>query len=177
REQLLVRVGAALQRLELLHERVAGEVLVHLGRGDELALLVLDLLGHPLERLEHPLVADRGHRLLDPFVRFGALGARDQDVLLALRILNPIVELAQRQLQLLRFFPVLDPRLVQLQAACACSLCRTSACFARSSRPSCTASTARFSQSPALCFSWSTCAASRFSSAMAPATCCLAFAS
>src|SRR3989442_7040378 len=104
----------AFQRLELLHQRVSGEILVHLGCGDELALLVLDLLGHPLERLEHAPVADRGHRLLDPLVRFGALGARDQDVLLALRVLDSIVELAQRQLQLLRLFPVLDPRLVQL---------------------------------------------------------------
>src|SRR6266511_1700012 len=59
----------------------------------------------------------------------------------------------------------------------ACSLWRSSACFARSSRPSCTASTARRSQSSALFFSCSTWAARRFSSAIAAATCCLAFAS
>src|SRR2546422_2131999 len=62
-------------------------------------------------------------------------------------------------------------------APCACSLWRSRACFARSSRPSWTASTARRSQSSALFFSVSTCAERRFSSAMAAATCCFAFAS
>src|SRR3989449_674832 len=64
-----------------------------------------------------------------------------------------------------------------VSAPWACSLWRSSACLARSSRPSCTARTARFSQSSAAFFSWSTCAARRFSSAMADATCCLALAS
>src|SRR2546430_3704203 len=43
-----------------------------------LALLVLDLLGHALERLEHALVADRRHGLLNALVGFGALLAGDR---------------------------------------------------------------------------------------------------
>ena len=62
-------------------------------------------------------------------------------------------------------------------AASMCSECRSSACLARSSRPSCTASMARFSQSSACFFSCSACAWSFFSSAIAAATCCFAFAS
>src|SRR2546426_973472 len=114
-EQLLVRVGLALEALELLHQLVAGEILVDLGRRDELALLVLNLLRHALERLEGALVADRGHRLLDPLVRLGALLARDQDVLLALGFLDLVVQLPERDLQLLGLLTVLDPRVVQRQ--------------------------------------------------------------
>src|SRR5690242_15257676 len=69
RDQLLIGVRLHFQALELLDEGIAGEVLVHLRRRDQLALLVLDLLGHALERLEHTLVADRGHRFLDALVR------------------------------------------------------------------------------------------------------------
>src|SRR2546430_17179106 len=82
-----------------------------------LALLVLDLLGHALERLEHALVADRRHGLLNALVGFGALLAGDEDVLLALRLLDPVVQLAQRQLELLGLLTMLDPRLVQLHRA------------------------------------------------------------
>src|SRR5213592_2179495 len=114
-EQLLIRVGLHFDRLELLEQRVARQILVHLGRRDELALFVLDLLRHLLERLERALVADRRHRFLNALVRLGTLLARDQDVLLALGFLDPIVELAQRDLELVRFLAVLDPRIVQLQ--------------------------------------------------------------
>src|SRR5438445_564642 len=93
-EQLLIRVGLHFDRLELLEQRVARQILVHLGRRDELALFVLDLLRHLLERLERALVADRRHRFLNALVRLGTLLARDQDVLLALGFLDPIVELA-----------------------------------------------------------------------------------
>src|SRR5437773_2352150 len=114
-EQLLIRVGLHFDRLGLLEQRVARQILVHLGRRDELALFVLDLLRHLLERLERALVADRRHRFLNALVRLGTLLARDQDVLLALGFLDPIVELAQRDLELVRFLAVLDPRIVQLQ--------------------------------------------------------------
>src|SRR6059036_2499885 len=114
---LLVGVGLHLEGLELLHEPVARQVLVHLGGGDELPLLVLDLLRHALERLEHALVADGRHGLLNALVRLGPLLARDQDVLLALRVFDAVVELAQRELELLRLFAVLHPRLVQLHRA------------------------------------------------------------
>src|SRR2546427_5382688 len=116
-DQLLIGVRLHFQALELLYEGIAREVLVHLGRRDQLALLVLDLLGHALERLEHALVADRGHGFLDALVRLGALLPRDQDVLLALRLLDPIVQLAERQLELLGFLAMLHPRLVQLHRA------------------------------------------------------------
>ena len=46
-------------------------------------------------------------------MRFRPLLARDQDVLLALRFLDAVVELAQRHLQAVGLFPVFDPRLVQ----------------------------------------------------------------
>src|SRR2546428_277029 len=97
-EQLLVGIGLHLERLELLDQGVARQILVHFGRGDQLSLLVLDLLRHLLERFERALVADRGHRFLDALVRLGAFLARDQDVLLALRFLDAVVELAQRDL-------------------------------------------------------------------------------
>src|SRR2546429_8126733 len=113
-DQLLIGVRLHFQGLELLYEGIAREVLVHLGRRDQLALLVLDLLGHALERRERALVADRGHGFLDALVRLGALLPRDQDVLLALRLLDPIVQLAERQLELLGFLAMLHPRLVQL---------------------------------------------------------------
>src|SRR5947208_1655933 len=114
-EQLLICVGLHFDRLELLEQRVARQILVHLGRRDELALFVLDLLRHLLERLERALVADRRHRFLNALVRLGTLLARDQDVLLALGFLDPIVELAQRYVELVRFLAVLAPRIVQLQ--------------------------------------------------------------
>src|SRR2546426_5856818 len=116
-DQLLIGVRSHFQALELLHERIAREILVHLGRRDQLALLVLDLLGHALERLEHALVAHRRHRLLDALVRLGALLPGDQDVLLALRVLDPVVQLAERQFELLGLLAVFHPRLVQLHGA------------------------------------------------------------
>ena len=102
RQQLLIGVGFHLETLELLHQRVAGEILVHFGRGDELALLVLDLLRHALERLEGALVGDRAHRLLNALVGLGPLLTRDQDVLLALGLFDLVVELTQRRLELRR---------------------------------------------------------------------------
>src|ERR1051325_4933 len=116
-EQLLVGVRLHFQTLELLHQGVARQILVYFGGGDQLALLVLDLLGHALERLEHALVADRRHRLLNALVGFGALLAGDEDVLLALCLLDAVVQLAQRQLELLGLLAMLDPRLVQLHRA------------------------------------------------------------
>src|SRR3989454_8802489 len=113
-DQLLIGVRSHFQALELLHERIARQVLVHLGRCDQLAFLVLNLLGHALERLEHALVADRRHRFLDALVRLGAFLPRDQDVLLALRLFDAVVQLAQRQLELLGLLAVFDPGLVQL---------------------------------------------------------------
>ena len=62
-------------------------------------------------------------------------------------------------------------------APCSCSLYRPSACLAMSSRPSCTASIARRSQSSACFFMFSASDCSFFSSAIAEATCCLALAS
>src|SRR5712692_1264740 len=86
-------------------------------RSPQPPLLVLDLLAHALERLEHALVADRGHRFLDALVRLGALLTSEEDVLPALRLLDPVVQLAERQLELLGFLAVLHPRLVQLHCA------------------------------------------------------------
>src|SRR5213593_2881033 len=173
-DQLLIGVRLHFQALELLYEGIAREVLVHLGRRDQLALLVLDLLGHALERLEHALVADRGHGFLDALVRF-CRAIR----MFFLRFASSIRSFSWRSDSL--SFSVSSRCFTHVScsctAPCACSLCRSNACFARSSRPSCTANTARRSQSSALFFSCSTWAASRFSSAIAAATCCLAFAS
>jgi len=83
---------------------------------------VLDLLRHPLERLERAFVGDRAQRLLNPLVRLGALLPRDQDVLLALGFLDFVVELTQRCFELLGFFAVLDPRFCSCTAPCTCSL-------------------------------------------------------
>ena len=65
----------------------------------------LDLLGHPLERLEGALVGHPGHRLLDPLLGLRPLGPRHQDVLLPLGLFDLVVELAQRELELPRSRP------------------------------------------------------------------------
>src|SRR5229473_1107068 len=114
RQQLLVRVGFHLESLELLHQGITREILVHLGGGDQLALLVLDLLRHPLERFEGALVRNRPKGLLNAFVRLGPLLARDQDVLLTLRFFDLVVQLPQRALELFSLLAVLDPCVVQL---------------------------------------------------------------
>src|SRR6185503_1685320 len=114
REQLLVGVGLHLEALELLDERIARQLFVDLGRRDELALFVLDLLGHALERLERTLIGDRAHRLLNALVRLSTLLARDQNVLLALGLFDLVVERTQRVLELVGLFAVLDPRVVEL---------------------------------------------------------------
>src|SRR5581483_2782195 len=118
-EQLLVGVHPHLERLELLDQRVARQLFVHLRGGDELALLVLDLLGHALERLEDARVADRGQRLLDAPLRLDALLARDEHAPLALRLLDTVVQLAQRQLELLGLLAVLEPGIVELHGVLA----------------------------------------------------------
>ena len=97
--------------------RSPDELLLELGRGDRLPLGGLDLLGHPLERLEGALVRHARHRLLDPLLGLGPLGPRDQDVLLPLGLFDLVVELAERELELLGLRLVLEPGLVQLLGA------------------------------------------------------------
>src|SRR5690606_12771263 len=73
----------------------------------------LDLVGHPLERLERGPVRKPGHRLLDPLLRLRPLLLRDQEVPLPLRLLDLVVELAQRGLQLLGLLGLAPPGLLQ----------------------------------------------------------------
>ena len=117
RDELLVGAALVLESFELLHQPVAAELLLELRRRDGLPLGGLDLLGHPLERLEGALVRQAGHGLLDALLRLGPLGARHQDVLLPLGLFDLVVELPERELELLGLRLVLEPGLVQLLRA------------------------------------------------------------
>src|SRR5258708_6356416 len=98
-----VRVGAVapFELLDLVREAVAriplGELRPRLG----LRLHLIDLRRHPVERLERALIAQAAHRVLDGALRLGALLPRDEHVLLSLRLLDLVVQEAQRLLQLL----------------------------------------------------------------------------
>src|SRR5690606_6193152 len=116
REELVLDVRATRPRLEAQElglERVAGERLVDLGVRDAAALLLLDLVGHPVEGLERGSVGQTGHRLVDPTLGLGTLLLRDQEVTLALGFLDLVVELAERALELLRLTGLRLPRLLQ----------------------------------------------------------------
>jgi hypothetical protein len=82
-------------------QRVARVLLGELGRGLGLGLDLIDLRRHPIERLEGRGVVQAAHRLLDGLLRLGALLPRDEDVLLALRLLDLVVEHPQRRLELI----------------------------------------------------------------------------
>src|SRR5690606_29457317 len=112
REQTLVHVRD-LEAGELALERVAGERLADLGGGEGAALLLLDPFGHAVERLEGGAVGEARHGLVDPLLRLRALLLGDQEVLLALGLLDLVVELAQRVLQLLRLGRLAPPGLLQ----------------------------------------------------------------
>src|SRR5690606_10288905 len=195
-EQALVHVVGDLEPGELAFERVAGERLADLGGGERAPLGLLDPLGHAVEGLEGGAVGEARHGFVDPLLRLRALLLGDEEVLLALGLLDLVVQLAQRILQLLRLHRLALPRLLErggalgvlllpqqrlarevAAARSACSGCRRRAWRARSSRPSRTASPARCSHSAACLRSSSTCALSLRSSAMATATSCVARAS
>ena len=74
----------------------------------------LDPLFHAGERLERGLLGHRRHRLGDALLRLGAALAGEEQVLLALRLLDLVVEVAQRVLELLGLGAVRFPRLLEL---------------------------------------------------------------
>ena len=59
------------------------------------------LFGHAVERLERRLISRGAQGRLDALLRLRPLGAGDQDVLLALRFLDLLRQVAQRSLELL----------------------------------------------------------------------------
>ncbi len=119
REQLpvdVVRRRRALELLEVLREPVAGELFLDFDGRLELALVVLDALFHPGERLERRFLGERRHRVVDALLRLRATLAGDEQILLALRFLDLVVQIAQRVLELFGLELVLLPRLRQLLA-------------------------------------------------------------
>src|SRR5579863_9653617 len=105
----VLRAGRRLQLLEVLAEPVARELLVDLRMRLELPLVLVDPLLHPGERLERRLLRQRGHRLRDPLLRLGTPLPCDQEVLLPLRLLDLLVQVAQGILQLLGLIAVRLP--------------------------------------------------------------------
>jgi hypothetical protein len=79
---------------------VARELVAKLHGGIGLGFDLVDLLAHPLEGVEGAGIGDPGHRVLDGLLRLGSLLARDEDVLLALGLLDLVVERAQLLLEL-----------------------------------------------------------------------------
>ena len=104
------------ERLEVALQGVAGKLVLDLRVGFELALVGLDALLHPRERLEGALLGQRGHRLLDALLRLGATLARHEQVLLALGFLDLVIEVTQLVLELVRIELVRFPRCLELLA-------------------------------------------------------------
>src|SRR5690606_35728952 len=112
-EQALVHVVGDLEPGELAFERVAGERLADLGGGERAPLGLLDPLGHAVEGLEGGAVGEACHGFVDPLLRLRALLLGDEEVLLALGLLDLVVQLAQRILQLLRLHRLALPGLLE----------------------------------------------------------------
>src|SRR5690606_24942346 len=113
REQALVDVVGDLEPCELALERIAGERLADLGGGERAALGLLDALGHAVEGLERGAVGETGHGLVDPLLGLRALLLGDEEVLLALGLLDLVVQLAQRALELLGLHRLALPGLLE----------------------------------------------------------------
>src|SRR5690606_26688407 len=113
RDEALVDVVGDLEPGELALERIAGGRLADLGGGERAALALLDPLGHPVEGLEGGAVREAGHGLVDPLLGLRALLLGDEEVLLALGLLDLVVQLAQRALELLRLHRLALPGLLE----------------------------------------------------------------
>src|SRR5690606_7105141 len=100
-EQLVVHAVRRLELAEARGQRIAGELLVELCLRFRLGLHLLDLARHAIEGLERARVAQAAQRLLNGSLGFGALLPRDEEVLLALGLLDLVVEGAERELELL----------------------------------------------------------------------------
>src|SRR5690606_6106957 len=68
-------------------------------------------------RRSSDLIVEAGHRLVDPLLRLCPLLLRNQQVLLALRFLDLVIELTQRVLQALRLLVLPAPGLLECDRA------------------------------------------------------------
>src|ERR1051325_10172947 len=84
--------GAFLERLEVLSESVASEFLFDLDRRLELSLAILDALFHASERLECRFLGERLHRLVNALLRLCTALARNEQVLLPLRLFDLVIQ-------------------------------------------------------------------------------------
>src|SRR5690606_24022227 len=107
----------SLELLDLGLRRVATEGLRDFRSRQRAALRLLDLLGHAIERLERRAIVEAGHRLVDALLRLCPLLLRNQQVLLALRFLDLVIELTQRVLQALRLLVLPAPGLLECDRA------------------------------------------------------------
>jgi hypothetical protein len=99
----------ALQLGELRSEGVARVLLTELGLRLGLGLDLVNFLFHAIERLKGALIAKAVHRFVDCLLRFCALLASDEHILLALGFFDFVVEKAKRLLQLVDAFALLLP--------------------------------------------------------------------
>src|SRR4029079_12430171 len=74
---------SCLEPLEITRETIAREFLVDLDMRPDLTLVLVDLLLHSRECLDRRFLRDRGHRLRDPLLSFGAALLCEQQILLA----------------------------------------------------------------------------------------------
>jgi hypothetical protein len=80
--------------------------------GQAATLRLLDLLGHTVEGLESRRVGKSGHRFVDALLRLSTLLLGDQEIPLTLRLLDLVVELAERGLELFGLVGLRLPRLL-----------------------------------------------------------------
>jgi len=114
REQALICAAPALERSKLLFHGVGRQLIRKLASRKRFGFHVVDLGCHAFEGIGDTALFHRGHRLVHALLGFSAVLAREQGVLLALELLEPIVHVAQRRLELLDPCFMATPRGVHL---------------------------------------------------------------
>ena len=93
-------VGWRIEGLDLRFEVGSFQLCLELGVGFRRCFDLIHFGSHAVERVEGAAVRDAAHRLRDLLLRFRPLGARDEEVLLALGLVYLALEAAERFLEL-----------------------------------------------------------------------------
>ena len=107
------RTASCLQDFEVVLEARAAQRLGDFRVRKAAALGLFDLLGHAVERLEGRRVRQAGHGLVDPPLRLRALLLGDQQVPLPLGLLDLVVQLPERALELFGLARLATPGLLE----------------------------------------------------------------